>query len=68
MLTPRYRIESSGTLRNDLLRSINLNHLYHDSSLAVAVAVKSVTDPERDEVRVVQVPGGEIIFSSATPQ
>ncbi|WP_157040184.1 hypothetical protein [Polaromonas naphthalenivorans] len=42
--------------------SINFNHLYDDSSLAVAVAAKSITAPERKEVRVVQIPGGEIIF------
>ena len=62
MLMPKYRIESGGTLRSGLLLSINFDHLYEDSSLAVAVAVKSVTEPLRKEVRVVQVPGGEIIF------
>lgn len=62
MQPPKYRIESSGTLRSGLLMSINFNHLYDDSSLAVAVAAKSITDPQRKEVRVVQIPGGEIIF------
>jgi hypothetical protein len=62
MQTPKYRIESSGTLRSGLLLSINFNHLYEDCSLAVAVAAKSLTEPARKEVRVVQIPSGEIIF------
>jgi hypothetical protein len=62
MATPKYRIESSGTLRSGLLLSVNFNHLYEDSSLAVAIAAKCMTEPVRKEVRVVQIPGGEIIF------
>ena len=62
MSTPKYRIESSGTLRSGLLLSINFNHLYENSSLAVAIAAKSITEPERKEVRVVQIPSGEVIF------
>ena len=68
MLTSKYRIESSGTLKNDLLGTINFNHLYQDSSLAVAIAVKSVTEPMRKEVRVVQVPSGEIIFRTCAAE
>ncbi len=62
MPMPKYRIESSGTLTSNLLVAINFNHLYDDSSLAVAIAAKSVTNPVRKEVRVVQIPGGEVIF------
>ena len=62
MSTPKYRIESSGTLTSNLLCSIDFNHLYDNSSLAVAVAAKSVTRPLQTEVRVVRVPGGEVIF------
>ena len=62
MPKPQYRIESSGTLKSSLLLPINFNHLYRDSSLAVAVAAKSRTAPEREEIRVVQIPGGEVIF------
>lgn len=65
MPTPRYRIESSGTLTSNWL-PINFNHLYEDSSLAVALAAKSVTEPLRTEVRVVQIPGGEVIFRTET--
>ena len=62
MSTHKYRIESSGTLTSNLLLSINFNHLYEDCSLAVAIASKSVTAPVRKEVRVVQIPGGEVMF------
>ncbi|MEO5659329.1 MAG: hypothetical protein ABIQ90_05960 [Polaromonas sp.] len=66
MPSPRYRIESSGTLTNSLLHSINFSHLYENSSLAVAIAAKSVTEPFQTEVRVVQIPGGEVIFRTKT--
>ena len=62
MSTPKYRIESSGTLKSGLLPFVNFNLLYEDCSLAVAIAAKSVTEPVRTEVRVVQVPSGEVIF------
>ena len=54
MPKPQYRIESSGTLKSSLLLPINFKHLYRDSSLAVAVAAKSRTAPEREEIRVVK--------------
>lgn len=66
MLNSKYRIESSAALKSELLQAINFNHLYHNSSLAVAIAAKSVTDPVRSEVRVVQVPSGEIIFRTGS--
>ena len=62
MSTPKYRIESSGTLAHDLLLAINFDHLYDNSSLAVAIAAKSTTRPVQKEVRVVRVPDGEVIF------
>ncbi len=62
-----YRIECRDTLSGRLLPSGVLNHLYANPSLAVAVAVKSVADPTRQEVRVVHVPSGEIVFQSTGP-
>lgn len=62
MMTAQYRIESKYPLRGSLLPQPNLNRLYVDYSLAVAVAVKSVADPTRQEVCVVHVPSGEIVF------
>ncbi|NML85871.1 hypothetical protein [Polaromonas sp.] len=62
MGSPQYRIESRDSLLGSLLPSPNFSHLYADRSLAVAVAVKSVADPTRQEVRVVHIPSGEIVF------
>lgn len=58
----QYRIESIAPLGGRLLPASNCNRLYGDRSLAVAVAVKSVTDPSCQEVWVVHVPTGEIVF------
>lgn len=62
MVTPQYRIESRAPLAGRLLPPPNFNRLYGDRSLAVAVAVKSVADPSCEEVWVVHVPTGEIVF------
>lgn len=62
MSTPKYKIESSGTLTSDLLLAINFDYLYDNSSLAVAIAAKSITLPVQKEVRVVRIPDGEVIF------
>ncbi len=62
-----YRIECRDALSGRLLPSSTLSHLYADPSLAVAIAVKSVADPTRQEVRVVHVPSGEIVFQSTGP-
>lgn len=69
MVPAQFRIESRDPLTGSLLPSPNFNHLYRHASLAVAVAVKSVADPTRQEVRVVHIPSGEIVFkSTATAQ
>lgn len=60
----RYRIEGGIPLIGSLLPPGN-EHLYVDCSLAVAVAVKSVADPTRQQVRVIHIPSGEIIFQTA---
>lgn len=60
-----YRIESRDPLSGSLLPHPNIQHLYADYSLAVAVAVKSVRDPSLQEVRVVHIPSGEIVFKTA---
>lgn len=61
-----YRIETRDSLLGSLLPSPNFQHLYKDASLAVAVAVKSVADPTRQEVRVVHIPSGEIVFRTTS--
>lgn len=69
MASAQFRIESRDPLIGSLLPSPNFDHLYKDASLAVAIAVKSVADPTRQEVRVVHVPSGEIVFkTTATAQ
>lgn len=65
MPAARYRIESTEPLLGKLLPSALFRRLYADPSLAVAVAVKSVVDPTRQQVRVVEVESGEIVFDTA---
>lgn len=58
-----FRIESSQPLHNRLLPAdLQQGLLYHDASLAVAMAVKSVRNPAAQEVRVIHVPSGEVVF------
>ncbi|MCJ0762346.1 hypothetical protein [Variovorax terrae] len=64
MRSDGYRIESNQPLRNHLLPPPMLHGLYKDPSLAVAVAVKSVLNPSTQEVRVIHVPSGEVVFRS----
>jgi hypothetical protein len=59
-----YRIENIDPAEGSLLPPSS-NHLFADYSLAVAVAVKSVADPTRQEVRVVHVPSGEVVFRTS---
>ncbi len=60
-----YRIESSAPLAGLLLpRPGAREHLYYSSrSLAVAMAAKSTTPGQ--EIRVVHVPTGEVVFRKA---
>ncbi|TAG33630.1 MAG: hypothetical protein EAZ34_07300 [Polaromonas sp.] len=58
MTSTHYRIESKEPLLGRLLPPSMFRHLYTDRSLAVAVAVKSVEDPTRQRVRVVNVDNG----------
>ena len=64
MATRDYRIESNSPLLGSLLPPSTFLQLYTSRSLAVAVAVKSVADPTRQQVRVVHVPSSEIVFDT----
>lgn len=64
MASAHYRIENSCPSMGGLLPFFNFSHHYADCSLAVAVAVKSVADPSRQQVRVVHIPSGEIVFQT----
>ena len=63
MNTANYRIESARPIICRLLpvRGAD-NHLFSDGTLAVAMAAKSVTVPGGEEIRVVHIPTGEVIF------
>ena len=61
---PAFRIESCDPLLGHLLPLQHRKTLFGDCSLAVAIAVKSVEDPTRQQVRVIHVPSGEIVFET----
>jgi hypothetical protein len=65
MASGQYRIESRSPLMGSLLPPALFKQMYGDRSLAVAVAVKSVSDPSRQQVQVVHVPTGEIVFQTS---
>lgn len=65
MASAQYRIESRGPLQGSLLPATLSKGLYADRSLAVAVAVKSVADPTCQDIRVVHIPSGEIVFQTS---
>lgn len=65
MASAQFRIESRDSLRGSLLPPASLQQLYTDRSLAVAVAVKSLTDPTRQDIRVVHIPSGEVVFQTS---
>ncbi|MEO8021935.1 hypothetical protein [Polaromonas sp.] len=65
MATAQFRIESRDPLRGSLLPPASLQQLYTNQSLAVAVAVKSLTDPTRQDIRVVHIPSGEVVFQTS---
>ena len=64
MRSAQYRIESVFPLMGSLIPPTTFKQFYSDPSLAVAVAVKSVADPTRQQVQVVHVPSGEIVFQT----
>ena len=61
-----YRIESSHPLGSRFLPASGSEHyLVRDRALAVALAAKSFTKPSGQEIRVVFVPTGEVVFRKA---
>jgi hypothetical protein len=64
MASSQYRIEIDSPLRGSLLPHNSFQNLYKNRSLAVAVAVKSLTDPTRQQIRVVHVDSGEVVFET----
>ena len=66
MTSADYRIESSHPLGSRFLPALGSEqYLVKDRALAVALAAKSFTRPSGQEIRVVHVPTGEIVFRKA---
>ncbi|HEY1230311.1 MAG TPA: hypothetical protein VGF26_23630 [Ramlibacter sp.] len=63
MTSGDYRIESSHPIASLLLpTSGEQQYFVSDRALAVTVAAKSTTRPIGQEIRVVHVPTGEVVF------
>lgn len=63
MTSGDYRIESSHPIASLLLpTSGEQQYFVSDRALAVTVAAKSSTRPMGQEIRVVHVPTGEVVF------
>ena len=66
MTSTGYRIESNHPVQGRLLPpSAFQQNIYSDRALAVAMAAKCVTRPSGQEIRVVHVPTGEVVFRTA---
>jgi hypothetical protein len=65
MAPTEYRIESNHPVSNRFVPHSDVRGAYPDWSQAVAMAVKTAPNAFGDEVRVVHVPSGEIVFRIA---
>jgi hypothetical protein len=62
-MTSDFRVESSHPISGRLWPiSGSQQYFFSDRALAVAMAAKSVTKPSGQEIRVVHVPTGEVVF------
>ena len=73
MTSANFRVESSHPIAGRLFPvSGSQEYLFSDRALAVAMAAKSTTQPMGQEIRVVHVPTGEVVFrkpaSSSRPE
>jgi hypothetical protein len=59
-----YRIDSDVELSSDWLPVAAFNVEYDSRSVAVATAIEGVDDPSVDEVRVVEVSSGVVVWRS----
>jgi hypothetical protein len=59
-----YRIESDLALASDWLPSDAFSRTYRDRAVAVATAIEGVDDPATQEVRVVDVRAGTVVWRS----
>jgi hypothetical protein len=65
-MTSDFRVESNHPIAGRLFPvSGSQQYFFSDRALAVAMAAKSVTSPSGQEIRVVHVPTGEVVFRKA---
>jgi len=63
MTTELYRVESTHPIVGPLITGFNNTALYMaDRAMAVVLAAKSHTLPTGNEIRVVHIPSGEVVF------
>lgn len=68
MSTLNYRIESLHPIVGPLLSPcVNAASALYNRSMAVLLAAKSQTKPYGQEIRVVHVPTGEVIYRKTAP-
>jgi hypothetical protein len=68
MTSNQFRIESDVPFTNRLLPPTLVHEEYENWDLAVAVAVKCVTQPGGHELRVVHCESGEVVFRAESPE
>jgi hypothetical protein len=66
MSSADFRVESSHPIAGRFLPvSGAQQYFFSDRSLAITMAAKSFTQPSGQEIRVVHVPTGEVVFRKA---
>jgi len=66
MTSADFRLESSHPIAGTFLPgNASQEYFFSDRALAVALAAKSDTKPVGQEIRVVHVPTGEVVFRKA---
>jgi hypothetical protein len=69
MTSADFRVESSHPIATRLFPMAgSQQYFFSDRALAVAMAAKSVTQPSGQEIRVVHVPTGEVVFRKPASQ
>ena len=63
-----YRIESDFPLNSDWLPAKAFKQHYDNESAAVATDIEGVDDPEEQEVRIICVETGEVVWRSTDEQ
>ncbi|MBE7941763.1 MULTISPECIES: hypothetical protein [Ramlibacter] len=66
MTAAEFRVESNHPIAGGLLPASGARqYLFSDRAVAVTMAAKSITRPFGQEIRVVHVPTGEVLFRKA---